>query len=378
VKLTAVVLFGSIVVADRARLKEIASLSSFGILLVVFGHSYANLNIDGDGYMRFMYFVRRVIYGFHMPLFMFVSGYLFVHTTQGMERIGCAGFIRKKFVRLLVPYLILSAAAFGEKAAFAGVAWRNTEVSFRTFLFGLVYPLSNMNTYFWFLPTIFLIFLAAPVIHTLVRRRRRLLLVALATAGLAALNILNPFDHTQILNLSGVARQFVYFWLGSVFYVYMPRGLNVSARAAITAVSFGALLALSLYADTAGRSASISFAAAVCGIFFSYFLIGLCSGLKLNLFSPINGYSYQIYLLSWFFQTAVRITLYEVNGLGFPVSFLAMFAAGLAGPVLVAKAVGRYLPRAGFAIGMQAARGTGGTSFRRRASLAPVFSSSAK
>ncbi len=328
--------------------------------------------------MRFMYFVRRFIYSFHMPLFMFISGYLFVHTTRGMERIGYIGFMKKKFARLLAPYLILSAAAFGEKAAFADLAWRNTEVSFRTFLFGLAYPLSNMNTYFWFLPTIFVIFLGAPAMHAIVRRRKSLPIVIVATAGIAALNIFNPFDHTQVLNLAGVARQLVYFWLGCVFYAYMPRGLSIRARAATTIVSFFALLALNLYAAAAEKSTFVAFAAAVCGISFSYFLISLYSGLKLDLFSPINGYSYQIYLMSWFFQTAARITVYEVYGLGFFASFGVMLAAGLAGPVLVARAVGRHLPRAGFVIGMQAARGTGGTSLRRRLSLAPVFSSSAK
>lgn len=53
--------------------KNIAFLQVFGILLVVLGHSTNNGGIP---------FLSKWIYSFHMPLFIFISGFLFYLTTK--------------------------------------------------------------------------------------------------------------------------------------------------------------------------------------------------------------------------------------------------------------------------------------------------------
>lgn len=358
--------------ADRSRLKEIVSLSSFGIFLVVFGHSYSDLTIQGDSFVRLMYHIRDFIYSFHMPLFMFISGYLFIHTTQSKERIGYAGFIKKKTLRLIVPYLILSAVAFAEKSAFAPYAWKNTEVSFRTFLHGLIHPLSNMNIFFWFLPTIFVIFLAAPLLHKAVCRWKNMPLLALISAGLAALNIFNPFVDTPIFNLSGIARHFVYFWFGCVFYAYKPRA-TITVSVAVFAIAFSALVALNLLMKINGKSPHTMFAAAVCGIIASFSFIKIYAMQKFDCFASINGYSYQIYLLSWFYQTAARVIGREFLDFDFYTAFAVMLGAGLAGPVLTAKFIRRHMPKLGFIIGLQGKSSEAGLSFQPRKSTATAL-----
>lgn len=63
-------------------------LKGIGILLVVGGH----ILLDNS-------FVKRSIYVFHMPLFFFIAGYLFNPS-------NIKEYFNKKFVHLLVPYLI--------------------------------------------------------------------------------------------------------------------------------------------------------------------------------------------------------------------------------------------------------------------------------
>jgi len=335
--------------ADRAKLKEITSLSSFGILLVVFGHSYCDLKVQGGPFLHFLYFLRFYIYSFHMPLFMFISGYLFCYTTRSRAGIPYPDFVWKKIKRLLVPYFMLTAIAFPEKVLLAKYAWRHTTFDFNLFAHGLIYPLSNINFFFWFLPTLFIIFLAAPAMRAALRSRRSALLAALITLGLAALNVFNPLADVQLLNLAGVARYFIYFWLGCLFVIYKPREMSGPAKAAAFVVFFGALTALNVIGI---ENNYMVLAAAVCGIFAAFFFINIYINWNFDIFGPINGFSYQIYLLSWFFQTVSRISIYQILKLGFYPTFAAMFITGLIGPVLVAKFVKRYTPKLGFIIGM--------------------------
>jgi len=60
---------------ERGRQEWLDVLKGFGILFVVLGHALA----DGG--------LKTYIYAFHMPLFFFVSGYLFdAEGVRGTER----------------------------------------------------------------------------------------------------------------------------------------------------------------------------------------------------------------------------------------------------------------------------------------------------
>lgn len=82
--------------------KKILFLQCFGILLVVLGHSGENIP-----------YLTKWIYSFHMPLFIFISGYLLDYTSKnGIIKINYVNFIKKKIIRLLVPYLVISSLAY--------------------------------------------------------------------------------------------------------------------------------------------------------------------------------------------------------------------------------------------------------------------------
>lgn len=68
-------------------------LSGLAIVMVVAGHLGYNLMTVGD---LFPY------YSFHVPLFMFISGYFYKDTEEGHP----FAYVKKKSIRLLVPYLV--------------------------------------------------------------------------------------------------------------------------------------------------------------------------------------------------------------------------------------------------------------------------------
>ena len=126
----------------KKRIPLFDLLRGVGILLVVFGHVTHDIPI------------RHFIYGFHMPLFFFISGALF--RDRDLERFGT--FARKKAQSLLVPYF-----CFG----FLTLLWyiavevhiRPIEASTAQILLGLLYGAYTKWIWFngalWFLPCLF-------------------------------------------------------------------------------------------------------------------------------------------------------------------------------------------------------------------------------
>lgn len=68
-----------------------------GILLVIFAHLYTSEGTDNTNV------VRTYIYGFHMPFFFIISGFLYKTRDAGLKQA-----ITLNFKRLLIPYLCLN------------------------------------------------------------------------------------------------------------------------------------------------------------------------------------------------------------------------------------------------------------------------------
>lgn len=81
---------------DSKRSFWLDALKVFAISLVVLGHSVQTLNTDYEHHIVFKY-----IYAFHMPLFMFISGFLSYRDDRGMT----FRTVRKRFFQLMVPFI---------------------------------------------------------------------------------------------------------------------------------------------------------------------------------------------------------------------------------------------------------------------------------
>lgn len=73
------------------RLQYIDALKGVAILLVVLGHSLQNFDPDLE------WLPSRAIYAFHMPLFMFVSGFVSWKVYKWAS-------VKKRAVQLLIPF----------------------------------------------------------------------------------------------------------------------------------------------------------------------------------------------------------------------------------------------------------------------------------
>lgn len=100
-------------VANRpARLNNIIVLRAIATIAVVIFHCYCEWTTAG----RFQCpigsiyeFIFRVVLIGRMPLFVFVSGYLFSHLILDRGKYTTfRGFVKNKFERLLVPFFVFS------------------------------------------------------------------------------------------------------------------------------------------------------------------------------------------------------------------------------------------------------------------------------
>lgn len=289
----------------RQQLRHISFLQTLGILLVVLGHSFYRFSPDFP--------VIRWIYGFHMPLFFFISGYLLRYGHPRPEAVrlwGRDGFLTRKARRLLTPYLLISSLVFVPKALMSGYAVRPVALTPHDYLDMLVYPYHNVLGAYWFLPTIFLVFACFLAAVRLPGAGRPGLGRWQAVAVLGVLHVVVPFHHDSPLNLLGVVHYMVYFALGYAFR--HSQAEYVLARLSGWCLS-GLTLGMSVWALQVGGSALTDLLVALNGILLCISLATLYGRYGCHLLDHLYGATFTIYLYSGLFQIlALQLLLHYV------------------------------------------------------------------
>lgn len=320
------------------KLQRLTSLSSLSISLVVLAHAFIFLtdNITVPGIFKYL---LDLIVSFVMPLFMSISGFLFIHTNINRQAIDFNNFIFKKFKRLILPYLAIGSIAYIFKLALSPYALRPAELSPIFYLRSILYPYQNFIINYWFLPTLFIIFVFFASIGKNLSIFKNKRFNIYFTVILLLLNLF-PFLKISLFNLKGSIHYLIYFWMGCLLCLYKDKtGFIERKEFFIICTSF--LLLLNYLTI---NNAYLGLGKALLGIFSAYSLMNIYSLNKFKIINFMEGYSYQIFLLSWFFESPVRILFHQVMGLNPYLVSILHFAAGLILPVLATKLICRYLP----------------------------------
>lgn len=303
--------------------KKISFLQTFGIILVVLGHTERT----GTSF-----FIRDLIYSFHMPLFVFISGYLLKFTTS--EEIGDIKlniFIIKKIKRLIVPYILISSLAYIPKYLLGKFAVRPLELSLKNYILNMIYPWDNPIIFFWFLPTIFLIMILTIILYKLLKNNTKIILVLALLMNL----ISNKFLNVEFLNLIGVFNYLVFFILG-IFYRESEQKIDeiIFRKYFLVGIICFIILSINVFIKISNIKIFYSLIAIV-GIIFSLECFKLYSKLDLKFLNHLNGKSYSIYLFSWFPQVFIRILGYQILNFSMIVVIPVSFVFGLYVPVFI-------------------------------------------
>lgn len=248
----------------------------------------------------------RIAYSFHMPLFIFVSGYLF-YMTRISKQWGYRKMLSDKAIRLGVPFLFFTLVAMVIKFYFAADMARPTQISLGTFVNAVLFPYDGPMREFWFIAVLFWLFAAMPIWRKLLESKRLTIIGLIITLLLA---VWNPPFMNGLLCISSVLRFSIYFFLGAVCYrcgIIERLKEKLIPVSVVSIVGFTVLFLIRMPAVIL---------LPLCGI-----TLSTCLAIALEHFVPwifrtFREYTYQIYLMSIFCQIACKM-LYNRNLLSY-------------------------------------------------------------
>jgi fucose 4-O-acetylase-like acetyltransferase len=147
-----------------ARRQDIDAAKGLAILLVVFGHLVARADPQGVEWYEPL---RRAVYAFHMPLFLYLSGLLAASSGMLLSKRTEWGFIaRSRAKRLLVPFFCLGAlVAVGKLLAARVVFVDNPPAGLMPGLLGLLWHTATSPALtVWYLFVLFAVSIGALVL----------------------------------------------------------------------------------------------------------------------------------------------------------------------------------------------------------------------
>jgi len=304
---------------------------AIGIILVVVGHFTSTV------YMPAYYSeIKNLIFSFHMPLFMILSGFLFqMSMSRKPGDIPLLPFIKKKFLRLMVPYFFISVAIallnFG-----LGLFMPVKRVVDWRYLLEIFYTnVGGSAVFLWFMYTLFVVFLISALCMKL-------------KGGITILGILSVILYfiplPQIFYLSFVHSFIIYFWAGIILFLLTDKK---KLRPSLAHSIFAIIILTLAYGrkDFVETENLKQFLNLICGLSGSYMVICIAHDIQKssnNWLMSLGKYSAYIYLLHMAGVYSVRI-VYEKMGLFTPFTYSIALAlaviAGLVLPVILTKYV---------------------------------------
>lgn len=304
----------------KDKIGFIAVARCIGILLVVFGHSY-----PFDVYIPpVLVKLNQFIYTFHMPLFLFLSGYL---VTRNRRSAGL--YIQCRAVRLLVPYFSLSIIAFVPKALVQRFLNDSVEFSAWYLIKTELIPRDNVWGHFWYIPVVFFLCCFGVLMQNAMRKSRTFRVTSL----IVAYSLLFIPETTGWFALEDLRKSTFYFVLGMSMADFDPEAKTILSPFWILAFP-GAIALFGVANGAAGNS--------VIACLMIGFTLHIGTYLRLDdvrLFDTIEKNSFSIYLLSWPAQAVLEVLCNKILHLPVLLTMGMMFFGGILVPLICVRIV---------------------------------------
>ena len=174
-------------------------LKGFAILLVVLGHSIQyNMSGDFDNSLIF-----RIIYSYHMPFFMFLSGFVSFGTFDGSK-----AKLYKRFKSLIIPFWSWYVISY----VFSWLIYWQKGGSEPDFLKSVVEVLKSPDHGLWFLWVLFLNILVLFISLRITKKREEFILLGF----FVLINLVVPLTGFTILGMAALSKLLLFYSLGYV------------------------------------------------------------------------------------------------------------------------------------------------------------------
>ena len=313
------------------RLTDIDIAKGMCIVLVVIGH-YIPAN-SPKWYLTLI----DVIYSFHMPLFMYASGFIFRATKKPVKY---NNFVLKKFRRLGIPYILVSWLIICIKLLTEKTMYVENPVSFSSFYEILYLP--SAGYFLWYVYVLFLVFLIIPIFNTPIKINFLLFL--------SLIWLIIPVQITDLFCINQFKSHLFYFVSGCFVSQYQSI-IRKKTRNIPVFLLVLCFIVLYLFAHVYNNLSNtvILKCISVC-----LALTGICITLKISRYIEMNTqklnciflklamYSYTIYLFHTSFEGFAKsffikypLTAYLDNSASFCIMVLIAVSIGVAGPIFL-------------------------------------------
>jgi fucose 4-O-acetylase-like acetyltransferase len=319
----------------RPRRSDLDLAKGLGILLVVIGHLVARSSPrDNEWYVV----LKHALYHFHMPFFMYLSGYVvFLTGAARIPRSKWPELATRRMSRLLLPFVLFGLfILLGKLVASHFIQVDNLPGSFAQGLRGLVWDTdSSPAESVWYLVVLFALTILVPPILWVLRGRATLLLV------LALVLYVLPVPH--VMYLDRIARFMSFFAMGGLASDAGKSWLDLIDR--YFALALVALLAALWLFLTVFPALPPDVPLFVCGALSMPALHGLVRHRffsSSSLLLTFGAYSFVIYLLNTPFIGLAKGAMLKVlpwDGVNFLLYALVLTAAGMFLPILLRRYV---------------------------------------
>jgi fucose 4-O-acetylase-like acetyltransferase len=198
---------------SRERLEDMDRAKGLAIFLVVLGHLTLRSRPAGNEWYLFL---ETLIYMFHMPFFMFISGFVMFYSFPRMATAeDYVLFIKKRFIRLIPAFFLFSVLITLGKVFLGSHLLVDNAPS--TILQGIVgimkAPMESDGKSLWYIYVLFLYQLIFAPLILLLRRRLYLLVLIGVLIGLCyILDVVLPA--TNVIAINSLKQYFLPFSVG--------------------------------------------------------------------------------------------------------------------------------------------------------------------
>lgn len=302
-------------------------LKGYACVMVLVYHVLLGIRLSGMGEVPPAFaFIENITSTFHVPLFLFLSGYVYSHNGRWTKKGSKGKFLLNKLLNIGIPYLIFSTVYILVNTLIPGT---NHDCSLTDVLFLWKIPVAH----YWFLYDLLMLFILFVLLGFVSSRiiTIALFVIYLANSYIFKLDI--PF-------FGGALAASLLFGAGASLRecgIDIEKKIKPAAGALLCAVH----LALSIviirkgWAKTAGLYQLNGLLGIAASVFIGQMITRIDAIRKAGLY--ICRYSFQIYLLHIFFTAGIRIILMKCGITLYYVQIIAGTVSGLVFPMLIGR-----------------------------------------
>lgn len=318
----------------KKRLYDIDKAKGLGIFLVVLGHLVTGKPPAGNSWVMDLTYL---IYLFHMPFFMFLSGAVFYYTYKPIESAEqYLTYIGKKAQRLLPGFFLFGfLVLIGKYMAGFFIHVDNQRTNLLASIFEIfTTPTHSVSSSLWYIYVLFEFYLLFPLFLIIFRQN----LIALLVAALALHFLPYAIPFTSYFGLASIAEYTFFFALGFLFIAHLDDIDPVIERyKGLFLLIFVASFFLTPFLDHYLAKTLIGLASVPA--LYGLVKVKLAGPLD-NLYLLLGEFTFSIYLMNTIFIGLTKGIMLKVmpwDGTNFLIFFPALLLAGVFGPIMMQK-----------------------------------------